>query len=165
MGYREQYNELLKELLALLRKYYGKNLVSVVLFGSVARDSFRPDSDIDLLIVAEGLPRGRIKRVEEFCHNVEGKLEERIKGLEAQGIYPFLSPIFKTPEEVMHGSPLFLDMIYDAKILYDKGGFFKSYLEQLQQRLQSLGAKRIFKGGGWYWVLKPDYKPGDRIEL
>ena len=32
-------------------------LVSAVLFGSVARGTARPDSDVDLLLVAHGLPR------------------------------------------------------------------------------------------------------------
>ena len=39
----------------LLRQTLGDNLVSVVLFGSVARGEARPDSDIDLLIVDPSL--------------------------------------------------------------------------------------------------------------
>jgi hypothetical protein len=26
-------------------------------------------------------------------------------------------------------------------------------------------AKRVWKGSAWYWDLKPDYRPGDVIEL
>ena len=165
MKYKESYQRLLEKVLKLAEAYYKDRLISFVLFGSVARDSFRPDSDIDILIVAEPLPQGRIRRVEEFVNNVERQLEDDLRELEGQGIYPFLSPIFKTPEEVKRGSPLFLDMIYDAKILFDKGGFFRRYLEGLRERLKALGAKRVFRGGGWYWILKPDYRFGERIEL
>jgi hypothetical protein len=35
-----------------------------------------------------------------------------------------LSPVFKTPQEVEAGSPLFLDMIADARLLFDRDGFF-----------------------------------------
>jgi hypothetical protein len=35
----------------------------------------------------------------------------------------------------------------------------------LRQRLVELGARRIRKGGGYYWQLKPDFKPGDEIRL
>jgi len=110
-------------------------------------------------------PRGRIKRVEEFEENVEERLKDRIKALRTKGIFPYLSPLFKTPDEVMKGSPLFLDMVSEAQILYDRDEFFKDYLQTLKRRLTELGAQKVRKGGGWYWVLKPDYKPGDVIEL
>ena len=35
----------------------GDRLLSLVLFGSVARSQARPTSDIDLVVVVEGLPR------------------------------------------------------------------------------------------------------------
>jgi len=49
----------------LPRRIVKDRLISFVLFGSVARDSFRPDSDIDILTIAETLPQGRIRRVQE----------------------------------------------------------------------------------------------------
>lgn len=82
-----------------------------------------------------------------------------------KGIYTRLSPIFKTPEEVERGSPIFLDMTENIKILYDKDNFFKNYLEGLKEKLKKLGARKIFYKGGYYWELKPDYKYGDIIEL
>jgi hypothetical protein len=45
-----------------LRSALGDRLVSVVLFGSVARGDARASSDIDLLIVVEGLPKGHFAR-------------------------------------------------------------------------------------------------------
>ncbi len=42
---------------------YGPRLISLAVFGSAARGTARPDSDIDLLIVADPLPRGRMKRI------------------------------------------------------------------------------------------------------
>jgi predicted nucleotidyltransferase len=36
------------------RELLGDRLVSVVLYGSVARRTARPDSDLDVLVVAEG---------------------------------------------------------------------------------------------------------------
>jgi len=141
MKYKESYQRLLEKVLKLAEAYYKDRLISFVLFGSVARDSFRPDSDIDILIIAEPLPQGRIRRVEEFVNNVEKKLEDDLRELEGQGIYPFLSPIFKRPEEVRRGSPLFLDMIYDAKILFDKGGFFSPLPRRAQGTSKGIGGK------------------------
>jgi predicted nucleotidyltransferase len=39
-----------------LRAALGMNLIGVVLYGSHARDEAREDSDVDLLVIAQGLP-------------------------------------------------------------------------------------------------------------
>ncbi|MEM3955706.1 MAG: nucleotidyltransferase domain-containing protein [Candidatus Bathyarchaeia archaeon] len=56
--------------------HFGDNLVSLVVYGSVARGSARWDSDIDLLIVANALPRSRMERQNLFL-KVEKNLEPR----------------------------------------------------------------------------------------
>jgi hypothetical protein len=54
-------------------------------------------------------------------------------------------------------------MTCDAKILYDKDGFFTKVLSNLRDRLNELGSKRIFRGNAFFWDLKPDYKPYEDI--
>jgi len=56
-------------------------------------------------------------------------------------------------------------MTEDAKILYDKDNFFRKILEELKEKLKKLSSKRIWRGNAWYWILKPDLKPGEIIEL
>ncbi|WP_297056971.1 nucleotidyltransferase domain-containing protein [Thermosulfurimonas sp.] len=165
MRLSEIYEEVVKRVWERIREYYGERLFSVVLFGSVARGTPRPDSDLDLLIVAEPLPRGRVKRVREFISGVEEPLEPYLRELAKKGIHPELSPVIKTREEVLCGSPLFLDMIYHRRILYDREGFMERYLSRLAERLKRLGAKRIKRGNAWYWVLKPDYRYPEVIEV
>jgi predicted nucleotidyltransferase len=161
---KERFKELLEKLLEETKSFYGERLVSFVVFGSVARETFRYDSDIDLLIIAEHLPKGRMKRVAQFSA-VEDRLEPHLGSLKKEGIDTFVSAIFKTPQEAEWGSPLFLDMVEDARILYDKNAFFTKRLGRLRDRLKELGAKRIWEGNIWHWVLKPDYRPGEIIEL
>ncbi len=165
LGYRKEYYKILERLKDLLISYYKERLISIVIFGSVARDTFRPDSDIDILIIARDLPKGRLKRVKEFEENVERGINEYINTNAKKGIYPYISPVIKTPEEVKNGSPLFLDMTENAMILYDKDKFFYDYIETLKKRLSILGAKKVLFKGGYYWDLKPNYKDGDVIEL
>jgi len=56
-------------------------------------------------------------------------------------------------------------MVEDARILYDRQDFFSRRLDRLKKRLDELGAKRVRRGNAWYWDLKPDYRPGEIIEL
>jgi hypothetical protein len=56
-------------------------------------------------------------------------------------------------------------MVEDARFLYDKGGFFAQYLSGLKSRLAALGARKVYRGGAWYWVLKEDYKQGEVFDL
>lgn len=158
------YQTLANAALDACRRHYGNRLVSLAVFGSVGRGTPGPDSDIDLLIVVDGLPNGRMARSDDFAA-AERALETALAGARAQGLNPTLSPTFKTPQEVAAGSPLFLDMIDDAEILYDRDDFLRQALDELSARLRRLGARRIWRDTAWYWDLKPDYRPGEVFEI
>lgn len=164
MSLLRRYEELLERLVVELKATYGPRLVACAVFGSVGRGTPREGSDIDLLLVVRGLPRGRLNRVEEFL-GIETRLEPALKAAEPGGVPIALSPVFKTPEEVETGSPLFLDLVEDARLLYDPVGFLAGYLDRLRARLRELGARRIRRGNAWYWELKPDLKPGEVFTL
>ncbi|BCU69871.1 nucleotidyltransferase domain-containing protein [Stygiolobus caldivivus] len=161
---KEPYATLLNKMVKILEEEFGDDLVSVVLYGSVARGDNRRDSDVDLLVVIKGLPKdSMLKRIRLF----ETKVEDRL-GLEelwSKGYYISLSPVLKTPEEAEKFSPLYLDMVYDAIILYDKDLFFTRILQKLRERLEELGAERVKMGKRWYWVLKKGSKFGETVEL
>lgn len=161
---KKKFTELQNRLLQEAKDFYQNKLISVVIFGSAGRETYRFDSDLDVLLIVNNLPRGRLNRIKQFMA-IEEKLEPFLKELAQNGIHTYISPILKTPQEAETGSPLFLDMLEDAKILYDKDQFFAKILDQLRQKLAQLGSKRIWVGNAWYWVLKPDYQPGDIIEL
>lgn len=140
-----------------ISSYYGDNLVSLCVFGSVARNTATDFSDIDILIICEKLKKGRLFRIKEF-----GKIEKVLE----QKKYNFIfSPIIKTKEEVLKGSPLFFDMIEHSLILYDKEFFLGNYLKDLKKRLDNLGAKRVERRGYWLWILKKDYTPGEVFSI
>ncbi len=157
--YLRQYQKLLKELRKAVQEVYGERLVSLV-----GRGTPRPNSDVDLLLIATDLPRGRVRRVREF-ELVEEKLEPVLERMRQDGIETFLSPVIKEPGDVLQGSLIFLDMLDDALILCDKDDFFRRFLADLKGRLEKLGAKKFRSGGAWYWVLKDDYKPGEEFEI
>jgi predicted nucleotidyltransferase len=148
----------------LLRESLGNNLVSVVLFGSVARGEATADSDLDLLVICVTLPIGRFSRL-RVLEEADRRFEDELRRLRARGIRTRLARIVKTRDEAARVVPLYLDLVEDARLLYDRGGFFASLLSRLRSRLARLGAERRVRGRIRYWVLKPDLTPGEVIEL
>ena len=61
------YDVLVEAASTACQQHYGARLVSVAVFGSVGRRTPGPDSDIDLVVVAEQLPRGRLARSDDFA--------------------------------------------------------------------------------------------------
>ena len=103
-------------------------------------------------------------RVREF-EAVDRAISPALENARLRGIHTTLSPVLKTPLEVEAGSLLFLDMIEEARILVDRDDFLRNFLDGFASRLAELGAKRVRKGAGYYWVLKPDLRPGEEINL
>jgi len=156
-GLAEKYAQLAKE-------HLGANLVSIALFGSVARGEATQCSDIDLLIVCENLPKGMFKR-HALLDPVREKLQSDLERLWKQGIYADFTELVYTREEASKFHWVYLDMLEDAVILHDKGNFLRGVFERLRERLRELGAQKRRIGKISYYDLKPDFKPGEVIEL
>ena len=138
----------------------GPRLVSIVLFGSVARGDAIETSDIDLLVVAEGFPRRLSARRQELLGWYAPVREA--------GNLPLVewNLVTKTPEEARVTSPLYLDMVEDGRLLFDRDGFFAAILERMRARMRELGSCRIvLPDGTWYWDLQPGFRFGDEVSL
>lgn len=160
----EAFDTLLAGLLLAVQQVYGERLVTLAIYGSVGRRTPRADSDIDMLVIVEGLPPNRSARQDEFLA-VDLAVAVALRRSREQGLNTCFSPILKTPEEAALGSPLFLDMIDDARLLFDRDDFFRGLLTEMKARLDRQGARRIWRGSSWVWDLKPDAVFGDRIEI
>ncbi|MEI6238988.1 MAG: hypothetical protein WCR51_01230 [Planctomycetia bacterium] len=75
------------------------------------------------------------------------------------------APVFKTPQELAAGSPLYLDMTLWRIVLIDRAGMLEAFLEGLRERMQALGSRRVPFKGGAFWDYKPDFRPGEVVEL
>jgi predicted nucleotidyltransferase len=157
---REPFRSAIVEACSLWTLSLADDLVSLVLFGSVARGDARDDSDIDMLIVARGFPRSLAERRAPLLDR--WRAHRTVSGLPE---VPW-NLVTKTPEEARNHSPLYLDMVEDGIVLHDLRGFFAEILSAMRSRMQELGSRRVFlDDGSWYWDLKPDYQFGDIVEI
>jgi predicted nucleotidyltransferase len=144
---------------------YGERLIALAIFGSWARGEATPASDLDLLVVAEPLPPSRMKRVREFRLVADMSRAVRSRVWSDRGPEIELAPVFKTPQELAAGSPLYLDMTLWRIVLIDRGGMLEAFLEGLRERMRALGSRRVPFKGGAFWDYKPDFRPGEVVEL
>jgi predicted nucleotidyltransferase len=147
----------LVEFLDRLKGRYGDGLVTVGVFGSRARGEAGPDSDLDILVVAQGLPKSRLDRQIVLLSLARGVSED---------FADLVAFVPLSPEEASRVQPFYLGMLSGHELLHDSGGFFGSVLDRLRRRLAELGSRRLVDEDGYeYWDLKPDWKPGDVVEL
>ena len=165
LGYNH-YKSLLDRFLDRLSECFGNDLVSLVLYGSVARGTAGSNSDIDLLIVIDDAPasyRDRLQPLLPILHQM--RTEPEYRAMEVDGVVPVISTLILSRAEADRNRLLYLDMIEDGRILHDRDGFFQGRLRKLSDRLKQLGSKKIRCNGTWYWDLKPGSRLGETVVL
>jgi len=160
-----------KGLVKLFLEELSHNLVSIALYGSSVKESFKMgESDVDMLYIVEDDVENFLAHEAEVFKRFRSTYEYaafdhwfKMRGLYG---YPEITVTSLRRSHALNFQPIYLDMILHRAILYDKNNFLKSLIQRLQNRLKALGAERIeYTDGLWYWVLKPDLKPGEILEI
>jgi len=144
----ENFLAVLAPVLEALRKGLGNDLMAVVLFGSRARGEAGPESDWDLLLIAENLPNSPWHR------------QKQILALLPQSWRHQVNVLAYTPSEwFARVTPLALDIALDGIVLYDNtNALFSARLSALRKQLSDLGLERQAIGENqwvWLWRDKP----------
>ena len=63
---QETFHPLVDDLVAIAKKKLNDNLISMILYGSVARGDASRDSDVDVCLVCRKLPKSPLKRSRMF---------------------------------------------------------------------------------------------------
>ncbi|MEO0166883.1 MAG: nucleotidyltransferase domain-containing protein [candidate division WOR-3 bacterium] len=166
IGY-ESYKKLLEAYISILQNELGDSLISVVLYGSVARGSAAINSDIDLLIVVKDVDTSYYKKLKPIIKAQKNlEMSEIFKEYSRNGLVPYFSYLILTYEDALKNRNIYLDIIDEGIILYDPTRFFREKLNEFKKRIEELGSRKIvLDDGRWYWDLKPDLKFGEEFEL
>jgi HEPN domain-containing protein/predicted nucleotidyltransferase len=127
-----------------LLEHFGEQLKAVVAFGSVATGQAKSESDLDLLVVAEGLPARWPERKPTLIH-----LTSRLR----MGRHVDL--VLVTPEECRENfeshHPLYLDIAFDGMIFFDRD-FVATLMEETKAYVARRGILR--KKTGWRFPVE-----------
>ena|SRR3989338_1881478 len=141
----------------LLKNHFNDRLVSILLFGSVGRRTETPSSDVDILIVVKNLPPERYIR--------RTLLEPVLNAAEKKGLTAIFNCHIKTPDEAQKITVMYFDFPTDAKLLYDKNGFFAEIIKEVKKKIKASGAVRKKWGEFYYWDLKPGAHADETFEI
>ncbi|MEK7786135.1 MAG: nucleotidyltransferase domain-containing protein [Chloroflexota bacterium] len=161
------YRSLAERFAEMVRQDLGARLTSIVLYGSVARGTARPDSDIDLFVVAgesdedKGPLWDQVLDLEQTFWN-----DQEVAALRAQGYRASIETYVVSKAQAWRGLPIYLDMTLDAIVLHDPEKFFSRRIDQVKQRMVELRSRREWLSKDTYiWQLKTDAEPGEVISL
>ena len=118
---------------------FSFDLRGAVLFGSQAAGDASDESDIDLLVIACGIPLQRQRRSKEIL-----AIKRLFPGLP-------LDILLMTPEEAQNNfrnhNPLFFDIAEDGVILFDPEGALQAAMQETRRYIRERGIERL--GDGW----------------
>jgi len=125
-------------------------IAGVVLFGSVARGEESERSDVDLLVLWEGLDKREALQVVYKAVSEKFPPGIGLTVLEAE-YWSFVNARKLTP--------LLINVAYDGIVLYDKYGKLSEFLLRVKRGIERKGLARKKLGKSYCWVLpKPGYK-------
>jgi HEPN domain-containing protein/predicted nucleotidyltransferase len=110
-------------------------IVSLAIFGSTARYENNMDSDIDILVVAEDIAKKRIHRIPDMVR-IERELD-----LESP-VDVLLVSKNECQSNFRNHNPLYLDIAFDAEIIYDDTGFLRGLIEETQEYVATHNIRR-----------------------
>ncbi len=158
------YRKFIRIFLEYLQENMKDDLLAVVLYGSVARGSAGPESDIDLLILYR---KGEIDLDKVYVNSaLQADKSAEYQRLYKKGLYGEISPLLMTLKEIRKNPLILLDIMEEGIILYQRGNCFTELIERMRAVTKKLGTRKVnLPDGSWYWELKPSWKPGELIEV
>ncbi len=150
----------------LLREKFKENLISIVLFGSVARRNYSQNSDIDLFIILSNEYSENIIVSETITDLIiEFQEKNSLKSLDGKDISPSIQVLSLLIKDLNTFRTIYYDLAVDGLILYDPKNTGSEFINCIKKRIEEKELKRVYiNQNDFYWKRK-DIKFGEIIEL
>lgn len=134
LGRRMQFLGMRKEIREYVNAFVSeasldRKVLGVMLFGSVARNNFRSDSDTDMLVVVEGKAMDRFDAVEGTIQ----RIEEFRKPLISGGLYLRIRPLLLSKDELGSFRPIYLNILDEGVVLFERNDTLFNFLNDIRR--------------------------------
>ncbi|MEM2617654.1 MAG: nucleotidyltransferase domain-containing protein [Thermofilaceae archaeon] len=140
-------------LTSLSLKMFGDGLLGLMLFGSRARGDYRDESDYDILFLLKDYFDG--DPVKTYFKAYEGLRAFR------EAVNRDTTVLVVSVQDLVRNvsSPVILNALIEGKIIYDKEGLVKRLKDKVDEKLRSLGIRRVKEDWGYSWIVPPSIVP------
>ncbi len=159
------FRDYLVNFVRLLKEKYKEDLLSIILFGSVARGKWNNESDIDLFIIFTNKSSKRTA-INNQITKIISNYERKSKLINSKGdrLFSTIQDISLSLKDLNTFRTIFYDIAMDGIILFDRNQTGFHFLEKIKKRIEENGLKRVFiKENDYYW--ERNVKFGEIIEL
>lgn len=149
-----------------IKEIFNEKLLSMVLFGSVARGKWTNESDIDLFLIFSN-DNLEYQELERKLIDIILEYEEMndLKDQNGNNVHASIQVITLLLKDLNNFRTLFYDIAMDGIIIFDKNEIGLKFIKNIKKRIKKLGLKRIFiDDNDFYWKHK-DVKFGEIIEI
>ena len=146
-----EYAHLLVKLFYILKENLADTLLSMGLFGSVAKGTAKKDSDIDLFIITENLDLTFVERTEYFLDlKRDNTIKEEVEFLRSRGYNPKINFIIKEKNN-LSANYFTIDITFDMLVIYDTG-VLKQFLEENKEKIKKQGIEKKYLDQEKYYL-------------
>ncbi len=159
------YRDYLYNFVKLMKENYKEDLLSIILFGSVARGKWNNESDIDLFIIFTNKSSLRTiinKRLTKIISDYERN--SKLRNSKGDRLFSTIQDISLVLKDLHTFRTIFYGIAMDGILLFDRNQTGLHFLKKIKKRIEEKGLRRIFiKENDYYWERKVKF--GEIIEL
>ena len=149
----------------LMKEDYKEKLISIILFGSVARGKWNNESDIDLLIIFSNKISKKTTKNNRLTKIISDyERNSKLRNSKGDRLFSTIQEITLVLKDFHTFRTIFYDIAMDGIILFDRNQTGFHFLKKIKKRIEEKGLRRVFiKENDYYW--ERNVKFGEIIEL
>lgn len=145
------YANLILKIFFTLKENFGQNLISFGVYGSVARNLAKRESDLDIFLIFQEISGNISERLDLLLEFEKTKIiQDELKFLYENKFYPRIS-YYPCKKSELRMSFFTIDIAFDMKIIWDLN-ILKKFLRDVNKRIKEHGITRKYLDKERYYL-------------